>query len=332
MSTSASHLPPTISSESTPRPHRRWSRSTWFRICLVLLLIGGIGFVRVWSVRRSVWEVMRAGGEVWSSNDGTDLNRFEAKSLLPHLWPRAWMYVRNDTEWFDWLGQDGSVETVRLAGLLRKPAVSDPRCVRQLRRFSRLECLTISGDLIGPEFAELRDLSELRTLAVHNADLHSHLEHINELPQIKTLTLVSPKGPVGGLDELRQHPTLERLVIHTSPDVGKILSQLAGIETIRWMSVRGGSPLAEVVDSLDKFPNLNTLEWHDVVTDDDLLALGRMTKIEVLVLYDLSKASPAGLRELQRMTSLKRLHVPSSPKAEEFLPLLKELLPNCRVE
>lgn len=275
---------------------------------------------------------MSAGGEVWSANDNSDLNRFEANSLLPHIWPRAWMYVRNETEWFDRLRQDGGVEVVRLAGLPRKPAVSDPRCVRQLRRFSRLERLAISGDLIGPEFAELRDLSELRTLAVHNADSHSHLEHINELPQIKNLTLVSPKGPVGGLEKLRQHQTLQGLVIHTSPDAGKILSQLAGIETIRWVSVRGGSPLAEVVDSLDKFPNLSYLEWHDVVTDDDLLALGHMTKIEALVLYDLSKASPAGLRELQRMTSLKRLHVPPSRMSEELLPLLKELLPNCRVE
>lgn len=332
MSTSGPPLPPTISSEPTPRPHRRWSRSIWFRITLVLLLIGGIAVVRVWSVRRSVWAVMRAGGEVWSANDGTDLNRFEADSLLPHLWPRAWMYVRNDTEWFNWLGQDGSVEVVRLAGLPRKPAVSDPGCVRQLRRFPHLRGLAIAGNLIGPELADLRTLSELKGIAVHNADLQSHLEHINELPQIKTLTLVSPKGPVGGLEELRQHPTLEGLMIHTSPDAGKILSQLAGTETIRWVSVRGGSPLAEVVDSLDKLPNLSSLEWPDAITDDDLFTLGRLTKIEVLFLYDLSKATPAGLRELQRMTSLKRLHVPPSRTSEKLLPLLKELLPNCRIE
>lgn len=221
---------------------------------------------------------------------------------------------------------------VRLAGLPRKPAVSNPRCVRQLRRFSRLESLAISGDLIGPEFADLRELSELRTLTVHNADSESHLDYIKELSQIKTLTLASPNGPVGGLEELRQHPTLEGLVIHTSPDVGKILSQLVGSETIRWMSVQAGSPLAEVVDSLDKFPNLNTLEWHDAVTDDDILALSRMTQIKVLVLYDLSKATPAGLRELQRMTSLKRLHVPPSRASEKLLPLLKELLPNCEIK
>ena len=332
MSTSASPPPPTVSSEPAPRPHRRWYRSISFRITLVLLLIGGIAFVRVWSVRGGVWAVMRAGGGVWSPKDGADLNRFETTSLLPHLWPRAWMYVRNDTEWFDWLGLDGSVEVVRLAGLPRRPAVNDPRCVRQLRRFPHLRGLAIAGNLIGPELADLRTLSELKGLAVHNADPQSHLEHINELPHIRNLTLVAPKGPVGGLEELRQHQTLEGLVIYTSPDVGKILSQLAGIETIRRVSVRGGSPLSEAVDSLDKFPNLNTLEWHDAVTDDDLLALGRMTKIEVLVLYDLSKSTPAGLRELQRMTSLKRLYVPSSRTTEKLLPLLKELLPDCRIE
>lgn len=332
MPTPSSPLLPTSSSEPAPRPHRRWYRSIWFRITLVLLLIGGIALVRVWSVRRSVWAVMRAGGEVWSANDGTDLNRFEADSLLPHLWPGAWMYVRNDTEWFNWLGQDGSVEVVRLAGLPRKPAVSDPGCVRQLRRFPHLRGLAIAGNLIGPELADLRTLSELKGLAVHNADLQSHLEHINELPHIRNLTLVAPKGPVGGLEKLRLHPTLEGLIIHNSPDAGMILDQIAGSETIRRVSVRGGSPLAEVVDSLDKLPNLSSLEWHDVVTDDDLLALGRMTKIEVLVLYDLSKATAAGLRELQRMTSLKRLHVPPSRKSEKLLPVLKELLPNCRIE
>ena len=326
---------------TTPPPRRswrRWFRSLWVRVSLVLLLIAAIALFSVWWPRRVVWSVLWAGGEFHSSVDESVL-RMQVEQLPAYLEPIK-AYIEDHR---DWLLMDRHMETISMWG-----AKVDDRWLSRLRGCSSLQGLYLNARQVGPGLESLARLPSLDWVGVSGSGPSSRLDELSRLPQLKSITLYDAEGPVGGLESLLQQPTLVNVSIFDPRKPKDIFRQLSGSNNLTTIELHCGTePAGNGLLALASSPKLRSLSLFGILTDEELGSACQLQNLEALSLRGpvaTYRASREGWRSLQRLPKLRELNVDvnegmisfvAPPPADEgdpgLIEFLRTLLPGCTV-
>ncbi len=90
-----------------------------------------------------------------------------------------------------------------------------------LARLSRLESLTICGDALGPRYITLDSINFL-----------------NEMPQLRYLTLLTMRLQSGDYSPILKLPNLEHLRLRPHQDVKKVYTELCLLPKLKWGNVK----------------------------------------------------------------------------------------------
>ncbi len=234
---------------------RKWARSLWFRISLVMALIFVLSWFSYWIPRRSVWAVLRVNGLVESQHPSEILKAVRRTPFVGRYFLR-----------------DDDVNYVQLFG-----TAVDDNWIACLRRFTNLEIASFDGGQIGPGLKEIADLPHLQRVTVigrqmtitRTGMLSSWIDHVDStitgshfllLPQLEVLHLHEfKKGTISELSELKRHPTLRHISFTKVQNLANVLGQLVDCHNIYSITLNLTETDDELLKAITQLPHLKTL-------------------------------------------------------------------------
>ena len=159
------------------------------------------------------------------------------------------------------------------------------------------------------DIRQLAALTELHSLAIPHAKnvTNESMEVIAKVPGLRNLDLAGVSIDNEGLKPLRNHPTLQRLVLNES----RVTDD--GLETVATI------------------PNLNTLElYRCFITDEGCRHIGRMRNL-VKISLDSTPVSDRGLIHFYQLENLRRLQVWDTQVTEEGKRAFERRMPNVEI-
>ncbi len=171
---------------------------------------------------------------------------------------------------------------------------------------------------------------DLHTLILDQGDLTSgwnrnttmHMRHLKSLRKISAPISDFPKETIADLNEL---PLLDDLVIDGTSMSGSDMAELKRLPDLQRLSISGMKKCSPVFEVLAKRNNMVHLTAEDCwLNDDDMLNIGKLTKIEQLELAG-NAITNKNLSALLNLPNLKKLSLSSNNITPEALPVLMKL-------
>ena len=295
---------------------RRWFRSLYVRAALLSVVLALLTFLLIWWPRRTTWAVLQVGGEFTAPRCYDAICKPELS--LPSLLVPVWEYFRGSGEWLCW---DSDLDTISFHG-----ANVDDRWMWRLGRCHRLARVDFDDIQIGPGLRALEN-SHVEWVFVQGANSRSRLEGLLKLRSITKLFIEKSTGPIGGLEQLREHPNLTKFSIENSKNLPAMIRQMKAWPKVMLLQIQPDSheefhPLTETIDALNEIPDLKSLSIGYVFSDEDFSRLAELKELEELELcfgFHNEEIVKAGLKHLTRSPKLNRLDFRSEGPAEERL-------------
>jgi len=159
------------------------------------------------------------------------------------------------------------------------------------------------------DIRQLAALTELHSLAIPHAKnvTNASMEVIAKIPGLLNLDLAGASIDNEGLKPLRNHPTLQRLVLNETRVTDEGLATVATIK------------------------NLNCLElYRCFITDEGCKHIGKMKNL-VKISLDTTPVSDRGLISLYPLENLRRLQVWDTQVTEEGKKAFERKMPNVEI-
>ena len=241
-----------------------WWRSLWVRIPAIFLLMWVITGIFFWWECRSAWAVFRVNGVAEPAQESPIYSFRQRSGLASYV---AEFYIK-----------DRDVTNV----LLHYTGVDDRWLVR-LRRFPKIERATFDGGQIGQGLQNLSDLRELKAICVigeHRTVTQGRGDFVNStisgrhfllIPQLEILVLSGFKGSISDVDQLRQHPHLQKVVLEDISQLSLVLGQFELCQNIKSLFIRQKAGLDEgSLASICRLSHLETLTICGVTKTDEM--------------------------------------------------------------
>lgn len=243
------------------------------------------------------------------------LSRLKRLAIDADCGPVRLKYLHASDE-LDALDIHGLIEDSDLAGLeqffnLRSLWLSSPRLTarafKRIARLPKLEELEVHGPcLLGGGAESLADITQLKTLFLEESGgsvemSAAALAYVEKLPHLESLTLFAPIPSGAGLRRLNKNVLMLAL----------------------------GQPS----DGVDRLLNAEeVLATSGAVSDADLAAMARLSRLESLTLYSPTSVTDQGMMVLKSMPRLKEIHFDSSHVTFRGIRDLRAAMPTCRVD
>jgi beta-lactamase regulating signal transducer with metallopeptidase domain len=208
--------------------------------------------------------------------------------------------------------------------------ISDAGLVH-LKRLSALGSLSLIRTKVTD--AGMKHLTPLKNLYMliltQTAVTDKGLVHLGDFPKLRTLILGQTSITDEGLRHLRTLTSVNHIRLNGTgiSDQGlEHLKQMSELRTVELSTTKiAGSGLRHLP------PSVKSL-WLPAsqVDDDGLKHIGHLTKLETLILSS-TKISDQGLMHLEKLNSLRKLHIENTGVTEAGLARLKSALPDCKV-
>ncbi len=316
---------------SGPALYRCWFRISLRALMVLVLIVGGlIGWMAhtIRTQRQAVAAVRAADALVFYDWQIGDIAPQSAAAPVYRTEPTAPRWLRRI------LGDElfQSVNNVQF----RQPI--DPALLATVARFDRLAYLDFT-DAGGPaeSYAGLATLTHLEHLGVHGPGVtDAKLAAVGQIRSLQTLVVDRVEATDAGYAALAGLGNMTGLYIaRPGPLTDAGLSQaLAGMPRLESLQLDGyRRPLATTLGGLPRWqPNLELLRIQYVpVTDADLAAIGRLTRLRELVIQQ-APVTDAGLGYLRKLDRLTLLALSACPNITDAglvplgrLPALKVL-------
>ncbi len=271
---------------------RQWSKLARVRIGCVLMLIVALSLFSWWWPRRGTVAVVSVGGWVGAGDLQSELKKYSRRLPIPMAKiVQPWLASHGG-----WVGIDEQVTSADLTRV--RSSQFDPGW---LRRFPRLQSVSIHGRLVGPKMRDLAGLTKLTSVTVEKLPATGDLGELRHLPNLRSLRIMLHTASGGGLDRLPLLPNLRVVQFSVQPS-------------------------AEAIRSVGQCSNLEIVLLGSGVTDDDHLRfLAGMTKLHAIHAHGGNPIGVAGLSHLARITSLIRLDIFSTSATDDEIQVLASL-------
>ena len=232
--------------------------------------------------------------------------------------------------WLRWFLGDELFRSVQWVGLSPLPT---PDTLAAVARLDRLEQLSLNDQGGGSDYSQLRGLSRLEDLQVGGSGVDdAALAAIAGIGTLRKLQVIGTAGTDAGFSRLAALPRLAELGIGSNPNLtadglARALAGLPGLRTLTLADCVESPPAAAaVVTALARHhPELQSLSLAvGEVSDDDLRAIGRLTRLRELSLQ-INQVTDAGVTHLGTLRALETLNLAHNAVTDRGLATLGTL-------
>ncbi|MFO0881374.1 MAG: hypothetical protein U0840_29085 [Gemmataceae bacterium] len=164
----------------------------------------------------------------------------------------------------------------------------------------RMDCHNLATDARTPQLADYPDAVEVR-LAGHEGFTDDGLKVLPKLRKLRELQLTGENISAAGFTHLADHPSLVALWLHLMPLGEKEAGAVARIRGLERLGLKNQKVAAGAWVRLADLPRLRALTYSPKkpLTADDVTGLGRLTRLDELVIQGADRVTLADLAALK---------------------------------